>query len=80
MTLMSIVDFLATISISLALKTFRRSRYGPQVLRDLLAEFSVFVAIAAMAGFDHVSGVNTPKLNVPHAFKPTFEGRGWVSN
>lgn len=31
-----------------------------------------------MTSMDYFSGVRTPKLEVPHEFKPTLETRGWV--
>ena len=76
--LMSVVDFVGTIAISVGLKAFRKSRYLPGFVRNLLADFSVFLSIVVMAFLDHSSGVNTPKLQVPDEFKPTFEGRNWV--
>jgi hypothetical protein len=30
-----------------------------------------------MTGIDILVGINTPKLNVPSTFRPTFSGRGW---
>ena len=35
------------------------------------------LAIAIMTGIDILAGINTPKLNVPSTFRPTWSGRGW---
>lgn len=31
-----------------------------------------------MSALDYFVGIATPKLEVPHEFKPTLDGRGWV--
>ena len=31
-----------------------------------------------MTGIDALVGINTPKLNVPSTFRPTFSGRTWL--
>lgn len=36
------------------------------------------LAIVIMSAFDALVGVNTPKLNVPHEFRPTSPLRGWL--
>ena len=31
-----------------------------------------------MSALDYFVGIPTPKLEVPHEFKPTLDGRGWI--
>lgn len=55
----------------------RNSCYFPSSVRLFLSDFAVMLAIALMTGVDILIGINTPKLNVPSTFRPTFSGRGW---
>ena len=47
-------------------------------VRCLASDFSVALAIVLMSAFDALVGVDTPKLNVPHEFRPTSPTRGWL--
>lgn len=47
-------------------------------VRCLASDFSVALAIVIMSAFDALVGVDTPKLNVPHEFRPTSPLRGWL--
>ena len=47
-------------------------------VRCLASDFSVALAIVIMSAFDALVGVDTPKLNVPHEFRPTSPTRGWL--
>lgn len=49
----------------------------PQV-RQVVSDFSVIIAIFSMTILDYLANINTPKLEVPHEFKPTLPDRGWV--
>ena len=75
---MSAVLFTGTFAISFSLKTFKNTGYFPGSVRSLLSDFAVLIAILSMTGVDFMSGVNTPKLQVPDSFKPTWEGRDWL--
>ena len=46
-------------------------------VRMVISDFGVFITICGLTGLDVLSGVKTPKLQVPSEFKPTWEGRGW---
>lgn len=55
----------------------RNSCYFPSSVRQIFSDFAVMIAIAIMTLLDYFVGINTPKLNVPSTFRPTFPGRGW---
>lgn len=76
--LMSVVLFTGAFVISITLKNFRNTGYLPGYVRDFLSSFAVIIAISSMTALDYVSNVQTPKLEVPNSFKPTWEGRDWV--
>ena len=75
--LMSVVLFTGSFAISFCLKNFRNTGYFPGSVRSLLSDFAVLIAIISMTLLDYISGVETPKLEVPGSFKPTWEGRDW---
>ncbi|CAJ0919058.1 unnamed protein product, partial [Mesorhabditis belari] len=76
--LMSILLSLGTFFIAIKLKGSRNASYFPAKVRQIASDFAVFFAIVIMTGVDIFCGINTPKLNVPSTFRPTWEGRGWV--
>ena len=76
--LMSFLLFLGAFFISITLKNFRNTGYLPGKVRNFLSDFAVIIAILLMSTMDYVAKVETPKLNVPDSFKPTWEGRSWV--
>ncbi|CAD6186167.1 unnamed protein product [Caenorhabditis auriculariae] len=76
--LMSILLTIGTFFLATTLKKMRSSCYFPSYVRQLLSDFAVMLAIISMTCVDLAVGVNTPKLNVPSTFRPTWEGRGWV--
>jgi hypothetical protein len=41
-------------------------------VRGFISDFAVIIAIASMTCLDMVFGVETPKLNVPREFHPTW--------
>ncbi|UMM11336.1 hypothetical protein L5515_000672 [Caenorhabditis briggsae] len=75
--LMSILLTVGTFFLATTLKKMRNSCYFPSRVRQLLSDFAVMIAIVTMTMVDISVGVNTPKLNVPSTFRPTWEGRGW---
>ncbi|XP_076087744.1 electrogenic sodium bicarbonate cotransporter 1-like [Mytilus galloprovincialis] len=77
---MSIVLFFGTFIIARLLVSFKKTRYFSTMIRQIVSDFSVLIAIVVMVGFDAWFGVATPKLNVPSVFKPTKPGRGWLIN
>ncbi|XP_073474324.1 electrogenic sodium bicarbonate cotransporter 4 isoform X3 [Aquarana catesbeiana] len=77
LALMSFILFFGTYSMTLTLKKFKFSRYFPTKLRKLISDFSIFMSILLFVGLDMLSGLNTPKLQVPTDFKPTRPDRGW---
>lgn len=76
--LMSTILFTGTIILAGSFQMFRHSKYFPGWFRHTIADFSMIISIIAMTLVDHFSGIETPKLNVPNEFKPTWEGRDWV--
>ncbi|KAJ8313637.1 hypothetical protein KUTeg_008198 [Tegillarca granosa] len=76
----SILLFLGTFSIAIALIDFKRTTVFPSMIRQRLSDFGVLIAILCMVGLDAVVGLDTPKLTVPTEFKPTRPGRGWFVN
>ncbi|GMT01688.1 hypothetical protein PENTCL1PPCAC_23862 [Pristionchus entomophagus] len=76
--LMSIILALGTFTMSMVLKKCRYSSYFPSRVRQVLSDFAVMIAICVMTAVDIIIGINTPKLNVPSSFRPTYEGRDWI--
>ncbi|XP_049653159.1 electroneutral sodium bicarbonate exchanger 1-like isoform X1 [Accipiter gentilis] len=72
--------FFATFALSSFLKTFKTSLYFPTRVRSTVSDFAVFLTIVIMVLLDFVVGIPLPKLQVPHAFKPTRDDRGWFIN
>ncbi|KAI1710224.1 HCO3- transporter family domain-containing protein [Ditylenchus destructor] len=76
--LMSLVLMVGTFFLAITLKKMRNSCYFPSKVRQICSDFAVMIAIMAMTVVDLLVGINTPKLNVPSTFRPTWSGRGWV--
>ncbi|XP_065515633.1 electroneutral sodium bicarbonate exchanger 1 isoform X7 [Lathamus discolor] len=49
-------------------------------VRSTVSDFAVFLAIVVMVLIDFMVGIPSPKLHVPHMFKPTRDDRGWLIN
>lgn len=47
-------------------------------VRQFISDFAVIIAITAMSLLDYFMHIPTPKLDVPHDFKPTLSDRGWL--
>lgn len=75
--LMSILLTIGTFFLATSLKKMRTSEYFPTKVRQVFSDFAVMLAIVLMTIIDNLVGINTPKLNVPSTFRPTWEGRGW---
>lgn len=69
---LSCILFAATYVISVSLKEFKTSPFFPTKIRQVVSDFAVVIAIAAMTGIDYFIGINTPKLFVPSEFKVNF--------
>ncbi|CAH0556897.1 unnamed protein product [Brassicogethes aeneus] len=78
--LMSIVLFLGTFLLSIHLKDFKNALFFPSKVRQFISDFAVIIAILSMTLLDYKVGIPTPKLEVPHEFKPTLPTRGWIIN
>uniref|UniRef100_A0A914H4V0 Anion exchange protein n=1 Tax=Globodera rostochiensis TaxID=31243 RepID=A0A914H4V0_GLORO len=76
--LMSLVLMLSTFFLATTLKKLRNSCYFPSKVRQVLSDFAVMIAIVCLTLLDFCVGINTPKLNVPSTFRPTWSGRGWL--
>ncbi|XP_076379695.1 na[+]-driven anion exchanger 1 isoform X12 [Megalopta genalis] len=76
--LMSIILFMGTFLLSVALKDFKNALFFPSKVRQVVSDFAVIIAIFSMSTLDHVVNIPTPKLEVPAEFKPTLHNRGWV--
>ncbi|KAL1124567.1 hypothetical protein AAG570_001191 [Ranatra chinensis] len=76
--LMSVLLFAGTFLISVQLKDFKNSLFFPAKVRQFVSDFAVIIAILSMTLLDLLTGVQTPKLEVPSEFKPTLPDRSWV--
>ncbi|KAM6231292.1 electroneutral sodium bicarbonate exchanger 1-like [Spheniscus humboldti] len=72
--------FFSTFVLSSLLKKFKTSRYFPTRVRSTVSDFAVFLSIVVMVLIDFMVGIPSPKLHVPHMFKPTRDDRGWFIN
>ncbi|NXM50942.1 S4A8 protein, partial [Gymnorhina tibicen] len=70
--------FFSTFVLSSLLKKFKTSRYFPTRVRATVSDFAVFLTIVIMVLIDLGIGIPSPKLHVPHVFKPTRDDRGWL--
>uniref|UniRef100_A0A8B9W1H1 Anion exchange protein n=1 Tax=Anas zonorhyncha TaxID=75864 RepID=A0A8B9W1H1_9AVES len=73
----SVILFFSTVTLSSTLKQFKTSRYFPTKVRSVVSDFAVFLTILSMVLIDYAIGIPSPKLQVPNAFKPTRDDRGW---
>ncbi|XP_076368685.1 sodium-driven chloride bicarbonate exchanger-like isoform X3 [Tachypleus tridentatus] len=76
--LFSIILFLGTFTLSVILKDFKFTSFFPSKIRAVISDFAVVISILIMTVTDLCVGIETPKLEVPHKFKPTWEGRAWL--
>ncbi|XP_047586443.1 anion exchange protein 4 isoform X2 [Lutra lutra] len=74
----SLLLFLTSFLLAMALKHVKTSRFFPSVVRKVLGDFSSVLAMLLGCGLDSFLGLATPKLMVPSEFKPTLPGRGWL--
>ena len=76
--IMSLLLFFGTYLIAMYLKRFKNERFFPTIVRSYISDFAVIIAILLMVVVDILFAIETPKLEVPREFKPTWSGRGWV--
>ncbi|NXP47149.1 S4A8 protein, partial [Heliornis fulica] len=76
----SCILFFSTFVLSSLLKKFKTSNYFPTRVRSTANDFSVFLTVVVMVVIDIMVGIPSPKLHVPHMFKPTRDDRGWFIN
>ncbi|XP_074785625.1 electroneutral sodium bicarbonate exchanger 1-like [Athene noctua] len=69
--------FFFTFVLLTLLKKFKTSRYFPTRVRSTVSDFAGFLTIVIMVLMDFMVGIPSPKLHVPHVFKPTRDDRGW---
>ena len=75
---LSVILFFGTYIIATFLKDFKDLSFFPAVVRSYISDFAVISAILIMVLMDVGLGINTPKLNVPSSFNPTWSGRSWL--
>ncbi|XP_028966571.1 electroneutral sodium bicarbonate exchanger 1 [Galendromus occidentalis] len=76
--LLSVVLFAATFLLATSLKSFKVTNYFPTWVRSIVSDFAVVIAISSVSFIDLAIGLDTPKLEVPEKFQPTWSGRGWL--
>ena len=76
--LMSWLLFFGTFLIAYQLKKAKTSNFFPAKVKQILADFSVIIAIVIMTSIDYVSKIRTPKLDVPDTFQPTSGRDSWL--
>ncbi|XP_055933455.1 sodium bicarbonate cotransporter 3-like isoform X2 [Argiope bruennichi] len=76
--LFSIILYACTFSIAVFLKEFKFTPFFPSKIRSTISDFAVVISILSMTVADAWVGLNTPKLQVPAKFQPTWHGRGWL--
>ncbi|CAG5122270.1 unnamed protein product [Candidula unifasciata] len=70
--------FIGTFSLAMSLKLSRNGAFFPTVVRGVMSDFAVLIAILSMVLLDFLVGIKTPKLNVPRDFAPTNPKRKWL--
>lgn len=75
---LSVILFFGTYIIATFLKDFKDLNFFPAVVRSYISDFAVITAILLMVFVDVGFGIDTPKLNVPSTFNPTWSGRSWL--
>ncbi|CAL1276617.1 unnamed protein product [Larinioides sclopetarius] len=76
--LFSIILYACTFFVAVFLKEFKFTPFFPSKIRSLISDFAVVISILLMTVADAWVGLNTPKLQVPAKFQPTWHGRGWL--
>ncbi|XP_014681823.1 PREDICTED: electrogenic sodium bicarbonate cotransporter 1-like isoform X2 [Priapulus caudatus] len=76
--LLSVILFLGTFILALVFKHIRNTNFFPTMVRNLIYDFALPMAILVMCGLDALLGLKTPKLTVPEKFAPTSPDRGWI--
>ncbi|KAH7645235.1 na+-driven anion exchanger 1-like protein [Dermatophagoides farinae] len=76
--LFSFILLTFTYILSIKLKSFTSTRFFTTNIRQMVSDFSVPIAIVIMTAVDSLTGLPTPKLQVPNDFKPTLPTRTWL--
>lgn len=76
--LFSFLLFAGTFILCIFLKEFKTSSFFPTIVRSLVSDFAVVIAIITCTAIDMYVSIATPKLMVPEEFKPTSPTRGWL--
>ncbi|XP_059086438.1 electrogenic sodium bicarbonate cotransporter 1-like [Tigriopus californicus] len=75
----SVILFFGTFTVAMFLKKFKITPYFPNMVRTLLSDYAVIIAILVFVGLDVAVDLDTPKLIVPTVFMPTrSDTRGWI--
>ncbi|KAK3789928.1 hypothetical protein RRG08_004040 [Elysia crispata] len=74
---LSFIEFLFTFVIAFTLVKARNSIFFPNVVRRMMSDFGVLIAIVIVVGVDIALDIKTPKLEVPEKFSPTRPDREW---
>ncbi|RUS84579.1 hypothetical protein EGW08_007674 [Elysia chlorotica] len=75
---LSFIEFLFTFVIAFTLVKARNSIFFPNVVRRMMSDFGVLIAIVIVVGVDIALDIKTPKLEVPAKFSPTRGDRSWL--
>ena len=67
--LFSFILLTFTYILSIKLKSFTSTRFFTTNIRQMVSDFSVPIAIVIMTAVDNLTGLPTPKLQVPNDFK-----------
>jgi len=72
--------FIGTFVIAIFCRNFRTGLFFPSIVRSIISDFAVLLAIILCTILDTQLGLDTPKLHVPTEFKNTNDARTWVVN
>ncbi|TRY71812.1 hypothetical protein TCAL_05306 [Tigriopus californicus] len=70
----SVILFFGTFTVAMFLKKFKITPYFPNMVRTLLSDYAVIIAILVFVGLDVAVDLDTPKLIVPTVF---MKGAGY---
>ncbi|XP_055328634.1 sodium bicarbonate cotransporter 3-like [Paramacrobiotus metropolitanus] len=73
--LLSVCLFFGTFIMSRMLKAFKFAPCFPTLVRQTVSDFAVIISIFTFVMIDYLLGIDTPKLEVPDKFEPTYYGR-----
>lgn len=76
----SVILYLLTFIMAMGMRHLKSTGIFSTGVRQKLSNFGVVATILTMVYFDHIIGLDTPKLHVPKDFHPTIADRGWFIN